>query len=146
MSYAARRKVHSEFLLKDRTDLCNINDVRNFKRDENEGNFVQSVHEENYYKKKISPPLYTKELAIHLCFEPTLMLLKKYPQTFMHMDATGGIIKVTCCKDNCHHELMILNHIIVIRIEELKITVPLFEAITSMSNTDAIANQLREFL
>lgn len=147
MSYPARRKVHSDYKLKDRTDLCYMKDARNFKDGDNYGNYIQSIHETNYYKKSINPPLFTSEIAIHLCYEPALMLLKKFPQSFAYFDATGSIVEISCCREkNNHHQSRILNHILVVRFDELNLTIPIFEAISSMSNTDAIVTQLKEFL
>lgn len=113
----------------------------------NDHNYIQSINETKFYQKTSRPLFCTREMAINLSYIPALNLLKKYPQLFASLDATGSLVDVTCCPQNLfHHQSRILNHIMVVRIAELNLTVPVFESISSMSNSKAISKMLSEFL
>lgn len=146
MSYPAQRKAKSDYGLSERTDACCIKDLRNIKEEEQEGHqYIRSINETQTYKK--ADGHFTTEFGVTLMYEPVLDIVNTLKPIIGYLDATGTLIKVKCCPNKkFHHESRILNHILVFRDEELGLTIPLLEFISSMSNTDSLCLALNEMI
>lgn len=106
-----------------------------------EERFIRVVTKTDHYKKATVPPSFTTEFSITLISKPVIRLIQSLKPTIFYLDATGSLVDVICCPEKKdHHESRILHHIAVIRDKDFETTIPIFEFISSMSNTDSICS------